>query len=129
MTTDRSISELLTELSGNLSRLARAEIRLAMMEVQYKAKRARRGGGTLGFAGMLGLFGVATLMACAVLGLATVMSAWLAALLVGMAAVLLAGLLALAARFQLRRVGPLAPEWAAISVREDIDLLRRAAHR
>lgn len=126
---DRSITELFAELSGNLSRLARAELRLALVEIRYKATRAKRGGGMLGFAGLLGVLGAMTLMACAVLGLATVLSAWLAALLVGLAAVLLAGLIALVARFQLRRLGPLVPEWTAISVREDIEALRRAARR
>jgi hypothetical protein len=128
-TDDRSITELVAELSSHLGRLARAEIRLALAELRYKATRAKRGGGMLGFAGVLGLLGAATLMAGAVLGLATMFSAWLAALLVGLAAVLLAGLLGLVARFQLRRLGPLVPEWTAISVREDIDALRRAAHR
>jgi hypothetical protein len=126
---DKSVSELLTDLSGELRRLAHAEVKLAMVEARRKARRAGRGAGALGAAALLGLIGLCVLVASAVLALALVLPGWLAALLVGGAALVLAGLAALFGRAFLRRALPPVPQWALTSVREDIETIRKGAHR
>jgi hypothetical protein len=126
---DRSVGELLTDLSDELRRLARAEVQLAMTEGRRKAKRAGRGVGALGAAAVLGLIGLCVLVVSAVLALALVLPGWLAALIVGVGAVLLAGMAALFGRGSLRRALPPVPQWAMSSVREDIDTIRKGVHR
>jgi hypothetical protein len=126
---DKSVAELLADLSGELRRLAHAELRLAMIEARRKAKRAGRGAGALGAAAVLGLIGLCVLVTSAVLALALVVPGWLAALLVGGAAMVLAGMAALFGRGSLRRALPPVPEWALSSVRTDIETIRKGVHR
>lgn len=122
---DRPVIELTADLSAHLTRLVRAETRLAVAEMRRKAAMARRGGAMLGAAGLAGLIGAATLAACAVLALSLVWPPWLAALVVGGVAVVVAGALALAGRFELRRATPPIPEWAVDSVRNDIGIIKK----
>jgi hypothetical protein len=126
---DKSVSELLSDLSGELRRLAQAELKLAMVEARRKAKRAGRGAGALGAAALFGLIGLCVLVASAVLALALVVPAWLAALLIGGAAIVLAGMFALFGRGSLRRALPPVPQWALSSVREDIETIKKGVHR
>jgi len=128
-TDDRSTAELLSDLTNQLTRLVRAEMRLAMTELQRKGKRAGLSAALLGMAGAGGLIGGGTLAACAVLALALVIPAWLSALLVGAAILIGSGLFALAARSALRAATPPVPERALESVRDDIETINRGAHR
>ena len=68
--------------------LARDELKLAQLEMARKGKRAGTGAGMLGGSGLIALYGVGCLIACAIIALSGVLAAWLAALIVG--AVLLA---------------------------------------
>jgi uncharacterized membrane protein YqjE len=126
---ERSVGALLTDLSDQLHRLVDAEVKLAVTEVRRKAKRAGRGAVLFGGAGLLAVTGVVLLVVCAVLALALVLPGWLAALIVGVGALLLGGLCALTGRFELRRATPPVPEWTMASVRDDIDTIKRGAHR
>ena len=80
--TDRSVSELMRELSEQTTTLVRQELELAKLEMAEKGKRAGLGVGMFGGAGVVGLYAVGALTACLVLALATAMEAWLAALIV-----------------------------------------------
>ncbi len=127
---DQSISDLLQRLSQQTQTLVRDEIRLALLELQDKGRRAGIGAGLFGAGGLLALFGVATLIAAAVLALATAVAAWLAALIV--AAVLLggAGLLALGGKKEIEQAIPPAPTEAIASTKHDVEAVREhVAHR
>ncbi|MBD8101597.1 MULTISPECIES: phage holin family protein [Plantibacter] len=86
---------LLTDLREDVVRLVTGEIALFKAEMTKKAKDLGVGAGMLVVALVLVLFGFGTLIAAAVLGLATVLPAWLAALIVGVVLILVAGILAL----------------------------------
>lgn len=86
---------LLTDLRDDVVRLVTGEIALFKAEMTKKAKDLGIGAGMLVVALVLVLFGFGTLIAAAVLGLATVLPAWLAALIVGVVLILVAGILAL----------------------------------
>jgi len=86
---------LLTDLREDVVRLVTGEIALFKAEMTKKAKDLGIGAGMIVVALVLVLFGFGTLIAAAVLGLATVLPAWLAALIVGVVLVLVAGILAL----------------------------------
>jgi putative superfamily III holin-X len=126
---DKAVNELLVDLSGQLRRLARAEVRLAVVEMRRKGKRAGLGAGSFGVAAVAGLVGAGVLAAAAVLALAIVLPAWLAALIVGVAALGLAGFAALAGRVALRRAMPMLPGWAITSVQDDVRTIAKGARR
>ncbi|HEX3646864.1 MAG TPA: phage holin family protein [Pseudonocardiaceae bacterium] len=126
---DKSVNELLVDLSEQLRRLAHAEVRLAVVELRRKGKRAGLGFGSMGAAAVIGLIGGGVLAAAAVLALALVLPAWLAALIVGVALVTAAGLAALVGRTALRRAMPLLPGWAITSVRDDVRTIAKEVRR
>lgn len=124
---DKPVSQLLADLSDDLRRLARAEVKLALVEGKRKAKRAGVGAGSFGAAGLFAVIGVCVLIAAAVLALALVWPAWLAALVIGGGALVLAALAAVFGRAALKRALPPVPQWAITSVRDDIDTIRKGA--
>jgi Putative Actinobacterial Holin-X, holin superfamily III len=94
----RSLSELLQQLTDQTTRLAQKEIELAKAEMAVKGKRIGMGAGAFSFAGLLALLALGALTAAAILGLATGMEGWLAALIVAAVYLLIAGAMALVGR-------------------------------
>ncbi|MCW2677463.1 MAG: hypothetical protein JWR70_2503, partial [Modestobacter sp.] len=74
-----STAALLGDLSDQVTRLVRDEVRLAQAEVTGKAKRLGVGAGLFGGAGLVALLGLNALITAAILGLAAVLPGWLAA--------------------------------------------------
>src|SRR5918912_2743741 len=107
---EKSVGDLVQELSQQTATLVRKEMRLAQVELQEKGKRAGIGAGLFGGAGLVALYGVGALVAAVVLLLAKAVTAWLAGAIVGGALLLVAGLLALTGREQVGRATPPAPE-------------------
>src|SRR5512132_4263895 len=95
---DRSLGELLKQLSADTTRLVHQELELAKAELQQKGKQAGAGAGLFGAAGAIGLLGAAALTTCFILALDAVMPAWLAALLVAVVYGAIAAMLALRGR-------------------------------
>ncbi len=122
-------AELVRQATEQMSRLVRDELALARTEMAAKGKRAGMGAGMLGSAGVTALFGIAALLVTAGLALDRVMPNWLAALIVALALLASAGLMALAGRAAVKRAGPAVPKETVTTVREDIDELKRRAHR
>lgn len=125
---DKPIAELLSDLSEELRRLARAEVKLALTEAKRKAKRAGVGAGSFGAAAVFGFIGLCALVTAAILALALVWPGWLAALVVGGAVLVIAGLAAMVGRSSMKRAMPPVPQWAITSVRDDIETIKRGAH-
>lgn len=117
---ERSISELLQQLTQQTTRLAQKETELAKAEMTAKGKQLGIGAGAFSAAGLLALFALAALTTAAILGLATAMEDWLAALIVAVVYGLIAGALALVGRSRVQNAAPPVPERAAESVKEDI---------
>jgi len=126
-TETRPTKELVQELTRETSTLVRKELELAQIELKEKGRRAGIGGGMFGAAGVLALFGVGALVACAILALATAIAPWLAALVVAVVLLAVGGVVALAGRAQITRAVPPAPEQAIESVREDVRSVRSHA--
>ena len=123
-TSDEPIGALVHRLSEQIPELVRSELRLAQAELAQKGKRAGVGIGMFSAAGLLALFGAATLIATAVLALDLVLPAWAAALIV--AAVLLAGaaVAGLVGKKEVEAATPPAPERAIAGVSEDVATLK-----
>ena len=124
-----STAELVKQLSEQVTRLARDELRLAQLETTRKAKRAGLGLGMFGGGGLLALYGLGCLLAAAIIGLATAVTAWLAALIIGAGLLAAAGVAALLGSGQLRQATPAVPERAVDSVKADVEEIKESAHR
>jgi uncharacterized membrane protein YqjE len=122
---DRSVGELVTDLTDEVKRLVRDEMRLAVFELQRKGKKMGAGAGLFGAAGLFALFGGGALVAAAVLALALVVPGWLAALLVAVALFLVAGIAALVGKKEVTQAVPPVPEEAITGVREDVDTVKQ----
>jgi uncharacterized membrane protein YqjE len=128
-TEETSTKELVRELSEQTTTLIRKELALAQLELKEKGKRAGIGGGLFGTAGLLAVFGLGTLIATAVLALATAVDAWLAALIVAVVIFAAAGVAALMGKKQIERATPPAPEQAIESVKRDVEEVKEHARR
>ena len=124
-----STGELVKRLSEQVSLLVRDELKLAQLEMTRKGKQAGIGAGMLGGSGLIALYGVACLLACAILGLSRVLEPWLAALIVGATLLLVSGVAALLGKARLKKAAPLVPAQATGSVKADVNEIRERAHR
>jgi len=124
-----SIGELVSSLSEQLSQLIRNEIRLAKAEMAQKATQAGIGIGLFVAAGALAFFGLGTLIATAVLGLANAVAPWLAALIVAIVLFVIAGVLVLIGKKTLDRGVPPVPAKAQESIKADVAALKEGLGR
>jgi uncharacterized membrane protein YqjE len=118
---DRSLGELLKQLSEQTTRLVHQELELAKAELQQKGKQAGQGAGMFGGAGALGLAALGALTACFILALNAVMPAWLAALLVAVVYGIIAFVLVKQGQARMKRAGPPVPEQTIETVKEDVE--------
>jgi uncharacterized membrane protein YqjE len=117
---ERPIGELLKQLSQETTTLVRQELDLAKAEMAEKGKKAGKGAGMFGGAGVVGLLALGALTAALILALDTAMDAWLAALVVGLVYAAIAGVLALTGKKEVQQATPPVPEQTVESVKEDV---------
>jgi uncharacterized membrane protein YqjE len=126
----RSVAELVQDMSEQMSRLIRDELRLAQAELAEKGKRAGIGAGLFGGAGLIALYGLAGLFTTIVLGLvAAGLPAWAAALIVTAALFVVSGVMAVIGRSQVTQIGSPMPEQAVQSIKDDVHEVKERAHR
>jgi uncharacterized membrane protein YqjE len=118
---DRSLGELLKQLSQETTQLVHQELELAKAELQQKGKQAGAGAGMFGGAGALGLAALGALTACFILALNAVMPAWLAALLVAVVYGIVAFVLVKQGQARVKRAVPPIPEQTIETVKEDVE--------
>ena len=123
---DRSVGDLVQQLSQQTATLVRKEMRLAQAELQEKGKRAGIGAGMFGGAGLVALYGVGAVLAAVIMLVATALEPWVSALIVGVVLLVAAGLLALLGR---RQATPPKPERAIESVQRDVEHVKERAAR
>jgi len=119
---DRSLGELFSTLTSDLSTLVRQEIELGREEVQTELKKAEKAAGAFGAAGVIALLaGVALVMTLGFL-LDAVMPAWVAFLIVTAVLAVAAAVLARQGRARLQTVEP-KPEKTIKTLKEDAQWL------
>jgi uncharacterized membrane protein YqjE len=118
---DRSLGELLKQLSEQTTQLVHQELELAKAELTQKGKQAGAGAGLFGGAGALGLAALGALTACFILALNAVMPAWLAALIVAVVYGIIAFVLVKQGQAKLKAAGPPVPEQTIETVKEDVE--------
>lgn len=124
---ETSLRELVRQMSEDSSRLIRSEIRLAQAEMSAKAKDVGIGIGGFSVAGLLAFFGIAVLLAAAVIGLAKAVPAWLAAVIIGVVLLLIAGITALFARRKVAQAAPPVPERTVQTIKQDVKEIKERA--
>lgn len=116
---DRSVGELLKQLSEETSTLVRQELALARAELTEQGKRAGTGAGMLGGAGVAGLLTLGALTTTVIALLDLAMATWVAALIVTVVWGAVAGALALQGRNRIKEATPPAPQTVE-TVKEDV---------
>ncbi len=124
-----STAELVKLLSEQVSVLVRDELKLAKLEMTSKGRQAAVGAGMFGGSGVVAFYGVGCLLACAIIAIAGVVSAWLAALIVGVALLVTAAVVALLGKQRMRKAAPPMPEEAVAGVKADVEEIKESVHR
>jgi hypothetical protein len=128
-TGERSAGELVKDVTELLPRLVRDEIKLAQVEMTQKGKQLGIGAGAFAGSALIALYAVGCLLACAIIALSGVVSAWLAALIIGVALLAVAGVAALVGKSRLSKATPPLPKEAIGSVQADVEEVKEKAHR
>ncbi|MFI6078401.1 phage holin family protein [Actinoplanes sp. NPDC051343] len=121
-----STSELVSQAAAQISTLVRDELALAKLELAEKGKRAGIGGGLVGGAGVLGLYGLGLLLALAVVLLDLVWPLWLALLVVLVVVLAAAGIAAVLGKQKLKAAVPPVPSAAVASTQADVKTVKAA---
>jgi uncharacterized membrane protein YqjE len=125
----KSTADLIRDVTELVPRLVQEELALAKAELTEKGKHAGVGAGLFGGGGLFAFFGLAVLIAAAVLGLAEAVPAWASALIVGAILLVLAGILALVGRSQVKQAVPPMPTKAVDSTKQDVQAVKESARR
>lgn len=126
---ERSLGQLVSDLSEQTSRLVRAEIDLAKAEVTGRLKLAGTGGGMLAAAGLLALYLLAAILATAVIVLDLWLDLWLAALIVTVFLLVVVLVLALVGVKILKKGNPPTPLRAIDNVQKDVAAVKEGVQR
>ena len=125
----RSLFRLIGDLPGLVGDLIRAEIESVKKEIVTKLASLGIGIGLLAGAAFVLFFVIATLIAAAVLGIATALPAWLAALIVAVALLIIALVLALLGINKLKAGVPPAPTESIKSIKKDVNVIKGTGKR
>jgi uncharacterized membrane protein YedE/YeeE len=120
---ERSVSDVLQDIFGNLQDIVRSEFRLAKVEITTEAGKAAKASKLLAVGGVLFLYAGGLILLAAVYGLSSVLQPWLAALLIGVLVAIVAAILLSAGRRRLQVVHPTA-ERTIKNVKENVQWLK-----
>lgn len=114
---DRSLGELLGDLTDEIRTLFRQEVELAKAEVKQEATRAGKAGGKLGAAGVVAFMAWLLLSFAIAWGIGAVLEAWVGFLIVGAIYAIVAAVLGVSGRKQMQNVQP-TPDRAIAEAKE-----------
>ena len=118
------LGAVVNRLSEQIPELVRSEMRLAQAELTEKGKRAGVGVGLFSVAGLLTLYGLAALLATAVILLDLALPLAAAAGIVAGVLFAAAAVAALFGKKQVSEATPAAPERAIAGVKEDVATIK-----
>jgi uncharacterized membrane protein YqjE len=126
---DESVAELVKRAASQTAELVRKEIQLGQVELKDKGRRAGKGVGLLGAAGLVAFYGGGAVIAAAVLGLAEAVEPWLSALIIGIVLLGIAAVIGLIGRKTTADALPPKPEQTMASVHDDLQHLKEQTSR
>ncbi|ANZ40810.1 hypothetical protein BBK82_37315 [Lentzea guizhouensis] len=118
--TEESLGDLVSELTGDLSKLMRQELELAKAEIRQEATKAGKATGMLAAAGFAGYLTIVLLSFALVFALGAVMPLGWAALIVAALWGIAGAVLYTSGRAKLRTVNP-KPERTVETLKEDVE--------
>ena len=119
---ERSLSELVTAMTEDVSTLMRKEVELAKEEIRIEARKAGKAGAGFAGAGISGLYaGIALVMALG-FGLDQLMPSWLGFLLIAIVLAAVAAVLVKKGQAELEQLNP-APEQTIETMKENAQWL------
>ncbi len=123
-TDDRSVKDLLSDLSSELRTLVQKELKLAKVEVKEQASRAAKAGALFGGGAGAGYFALLLFSFAAAWGLAQLMPTPLGFFLVGLVYAIVAAVLFLRGRRQASTIEP--PTQAVQNLKQDVQVAKNA---
>jgi hypothetical protein len=118
---EKSIPDLLKELSQETTTLVKQELDLAKAEIAEKGKQAGTGAGLFGGAGVVGLLAGGAFTAFLIALLSEWMDTWVAALIVTVLYGAIAAVLAMRGKKEIQKATPPAPEQTIETIKEDVE--------
>ncbi|MDQ3642292.1 MAG: phage holin family protein [Actinomycetota bacterium] len=125
---DRSLSELLSDVTGEIATLFRKEVELARAETSEQVSRAAKAGAMLGAAAVVGFLTLILLAFAAAWGLSELVPEGVAFLIVGLVFGLVAAVLASAGKKKIASVNPM-PEQTVQTVKADVQVAKDSFSR
>ena len=126
---DRSLKDLLSELSAEVSFLVSREVELAKTEMKEKVSLATKGGVAMAIGGVAAFLAVLLLSFAAAWGLAEVIAPGLAFLAVAAVWLVVAAVTLSSGRKRLAQAKPPVPEQALTTVKQDVQVAKGAFQR
>lgn len=122
-TDDRSLSDLLSDVTTEIATLFRKEVELAKAETSEQVSRAAKAGAMLGAAAVVGFLTLILLAFAAAWGLAEIVPAGVAFLIVGVVFGIVAALLASAGKKKFASVNPM-PDQTVQTLKADVQVAK-----
>jgi uncharacterized membrane protein YqjE len=123
---DRSMTEILKDIIGNVQEIVRGEVRLAKQEARTEAAKAWNSARMLIVGGILALFALGYVLLGIVYALALAIPAWAAAGCVGIVVAIAAAASISAGRNRWKLVHP-APEKTIETIKENVQWMKNQA--
>ncbi len=124
---DRSVSDLLSEVSSEVGQLVKKEIELAKLETRDQVSKAAKAGAMLGAGGVGAFVGLLLISMAAAWGLAEIMPPGFAFLIVAIFFLVAAGALAAAGSKKMKQVQ--GPKETIRTLREDVQVAKDSISR
>ena len=122
-TEERSLSELLSDVTGEIATLFRKEVELARAETSEQVSRAAKAGAMLGAAAVTGFLTLILLAFAAAWGLSEVVPEGVAFLIVGVVFGVVAAVLASAGKKKIASVNPM-PDQTVQTLKADVQVAK-----
>ena len=127
-TEDRSLSELLSEVTTEVGNLFRKEVELARVETSEQVSRAAKAGAMLGAAAVVGFLTLILLAFAAAWGLSELVPEGVAFLIVGLLFGIVAAVLASAGKKKIASVNPM-PDQTVQTLKADVQVAKDSFSR
>jgi hypothetical protein len=122
-TEDRSLSELLSDVTTEVATLFRKEVELAKAETTEQVSRAAKAGGMLGAAAIIGFLDLILFSFAAAWALSEVVPEGVAFAIVGVVFAIVAGVLALAGKKRMASISPV-PTQTVQTLKADVQVAK-----
>lgn len=120
---NRTLSEVVQDIFGNVQEIIRSEFRLAKAEVHEQVRKGARATALLVAGALAGIFSIALILVTCLVALAIALPVWLSALIMGILTGIAAAVMIKAGRMRLKRVNAV-PRQTMGSVKENIEWAR-----